>query len=328
MKKLIIVLVVLVVSCFHFSDANAVGCFGKIFNPVSDLNWNNAFPITIGGIKNKQGPNSPPLHSMPAICNCSLTPGVGVTYWEAKYVAEVARTSGCLSTLGGVESMGNSLAYQNSNQGASDRTGSRKSRSQVHWYRYPVMAMMDIMATYAHCMTVAEFGLAAPTEVDPDWNNGAFSTLSQAETLLFSNPIAALSCVPEAGTALFNFNVDPMYWCAGSEGTIFPLTGTSQNYSNEAKGNLQILAKFVARQFRIGGLLVSIGPWAQCNARLSPIWLKSQFRIDHIYPIHVNRTIIFGKPEAAFALPGLNTPVQTDSAYMIWEGKQCCASVL
>jgi len=312
---------------FVFVSSNTfatLGCSGRIFNPVTELNWNNGLPIVAGGVKlGASGPNNPVLHNMPTICKCGIIPGLGITYWEPSYVAEVSRVAGCLSTLGGKSAFGSAKAYMNANK--TEGSDGQSQRMQIHWYKYPVAAMMDVLKNYGGCLSLPEFQLAYMSEIDPDWNSGPFSILSQAETLLFANPIAALACLPEVGTALFNMNLDVLYWCSGSQGAIFPLNGNSQSHTSDAKGNLQILAKYVARTFRTGGIFSTTGPWATCTSVYSPIWIKSQFRIDPIYPIHVNRTIVFGKPEAAYSLPGINTPVSTESAYMIWQAKQCCA---
>lgn len=302
----------------------AMGCNGRVFNPVTDMNWNNGLPIVAGGQKLSQdGPNNPALHSMPSVCRCGIKVGVGVTYWEPTYVAEVSRSAGCLSTMGGEAAFGNSMAHMNTGHADS---GGHNQRMQIHWYKYPVAAMMDVLKNFGGCVSLPDFQLAYMSEVDPEWNAGANSILSQAETLLFANPIAAMACIPEVATSIFNMNLDVLYWCTGSQGTIFPMTGDSNAFHTNAKGNMQMLAKYVARTFRTGGIFATIGPWAQCSSVYSPIWLKSQFRIDPIYPIHVNRTIVFGKPEAVFAVPSINTPTQTESAYMLWQAKQCCAS--
>lgn len=325
MNKFKRILISFFILIFTSSNIYAVGCYGRVFNPVTDLNWNNGLPVVAGGYQlSGSGPNNPGLHSMPAVCQCGLRFGVGITYWEPSYVAEVARSAGCLSTLGGEAAFGNSKANMNAEK--ADSSKKQKQRMQIHWYKYPVAAMMDVLKNYGGCLSLPEFQLAYMSEIDPEWNAGPNSTLSQAETVLFSNPIAALACLPEVGTALFNMNLDMLYWCTGSQGTIFPMTGDTQAHSNNAKGNLQVLAKYVARTFRTGGIFVTMGPWAECSSVYSPIWLKSQFRIDPIYPIHVNRTIIFGKAEAAFSVPGINTPTSTDNGYMLWQGKQCCAS--
>jgi conjugal transfer pilus assembly protein TraU len=305
----------------------AISCNGRVFNPVTDMNWNNGLPVVAGGQNlGKSGPNNPALHSMPAVCTCGIKIGVGVTYWEPSYVAEIARSAGCLSTMGGTAAFGNTMANMNASKAKGH--GNDKQRMQVHWYKYPVAAMMDVLKNLGGCISLPDFQLAYMSEVDPDWNAGPNSILSQAEALLFSNPIAIMACLPEVGTALFNMSLDVLFWCSGSQGTVYPMTGDSTSHTTNQKGNIQVLAKYVARTFKTGGIFASIGPWAQCSSVYSPVWLKSQFRIDPIYPIHVNRTIVFGKPEAAFSVPSINTPTQTESAYMIWQAKQCCASPL
>jgi conjugal transfer pilus assembly protein TraU len=301
-------------------------CEGRVFNPVTHMNWNNSFPITVGGIRANAGdaPNNPPLHNMPALCNCGVKPGVGLTFWEPRFVAEVARTAGCLSTIGGVDILGDSSKFLSGETTNGTKTeDSKQSKMQIHWYEYPGFQMLDVAASYGSCVTMPEFQMDAPTEVDVLWNSEMTATVSAPESLLFANPLAALSCVSESVTAMSNYSLDLLYWCAGSQGIVYPLYGRSQNYVSNPNGNLHILEKYMALKHKQGKLLTTIGPTAQCGPMYAPIWTKSQYRFDLIYPVAKNSTIVIGKPDLLWGL-GITTPTQTESAFMIWRGRQCC----
>lgn len=301
----------------------AGSCNGRVLNPVTDLNWNNSFPVTVGGIATGAGPNTPPLHKMPPVCLCSPKPGVGVTYWEPRFVAEIARTAGCLMTIGGVDVLGSSAKYLSSeNQSIADVAGS--ARLQVHWYDYPAMAAMDVAASYGGCISTPEFKMDTPTELDPLWNAELGAALNHPEGLLFANPLAALSCIPDAITSMVDFPLDLLYWCVGSQGIVYPLMGRAQTHSGSpAGGNLHILEKYIAQRTKVGKLLTTIGPTAQCTATYQPVWIKSQYRFDLVFPVNSNRSIVIGKP--ALAWDSLTTtPVASEQAFMVWRGRQCC----
>lgn len=305
-----------------FSTYIYSACNGRIFNPITDLNWNNAFPITVGGISGTSGPNNPPLHRMPAICKCGPKPGVGVTYWEPRFVAEVARTAGCLSTVGGVDILGPSAKFLSSEV---ERNGNSTSRLQLHWFDYPVMAAMDVASSYAGCVSLPEFKLATPTEIDPLWNNEIGAALNDPESLLFANPLALLSCIPDAMASMANFPLDMLFWCAGSQGVVYPLMGRGQtNAKAGPSGNLHMVEKYIARETKLGKLLATIGPTAQCSQSYMPTWIKSQYRIDLIYPIASNDEIVIGKPGVMWDAAKNTAPI-TENAFMIWRGRQCCA---
>ena len=120
----------------------SAACQGEVFNPINDPNWNNMFPVTVAGISMGGGSN-PPLMHMDPICMCPGPygvdmPGIGMTYWEPTFLAEVARTPGCMSTLGGVQVL-EGYDEQTSNQKyGSGRDHGSVTRMQVHWYIYPL----------------------------------------------------------------------------------------------------------------------------------------------------------------------------------------------
>jgi conjugal transfer pilus assembly protein TraU len=54
--------------------------------------------------------------------------------------------------------------------------------------------------------------------------------------------------------------------------------------------------------------------------------IRSQYRIDPVAPVASNQTAVLGMSEFRWGmLPPANTAVRTDSAFLIWVGKQCCA---
>ena len=320
-------LVILFLLSFLFlaEQSYASPCEGRVFNPVTDMNWNNSFPIKVGGqtLPGGSGPNNPPLHNMPAVCNCTGLPGVGITFWEPRFVAEVSRTAGCLNTLGGVDILGSNSKYLSSEALSDDMDEPSQRRMQVHWYSYPAAQMLDVLSSWGSCVSMPEFGLDTPTEVDPLWNSELSGSLNAPEGLLFANPIAALSCSAEAATTMFNYNLDLLYWCAGSQGVVYPLFGRGQNHTTATSGNLHILGKYMARKHKEGGLLGTIGPGAQCSPIYSPVWIKSQYRFDLIYPVAKNSTIVMGKPDISWST-NATRPTETGNAYMIWRARQCC----
>ena len=87
--------------------SSSAACRGEIFNPINDANWNNMFPVTVAGISMGGGSN-PSLMHMDPICLCPGPygidmPGIGMTFWEPTFLAEVARTPGCMPPLGGTQ---------------------------------------------------------------------------------------------------------------------------------------------------------------------------------------------------------------------------------
>jgi len=309
--------------------SGSAACRGTVFDPVSDPNWNNMFPVTVAGMSVGGGSN-PPLMNMDPVCMCPgpmgvPTPGIGMTYWEPTYVAEIARTPGCLSTLGG-EQVLSGYEQQTSNQsyGSGGDRGS-VTRMQVHWYVYPLFSVLDMMSTLG-CLNTSGFNLADLTEVDDAWQDDTWSSVAFPEAALFANTAGILSCTPDAVASAAGRPLDSQFWCQGSQGVVYPLTGSSPHHSSPQGGNLHVLGKYMQRKTRMAGLLATIGPWAQCSSTWLPNWIRSQYRIDPIAPVASNETAVLGQSEFRWGLaPPANTSVRTDSAFLIWVGKQCCA---
>lgn len=306
---------------------------GNLFNPLSDPNWlSDFFPITIMGIS--MGGSQPPTIEEPPICECPShlfgypVPGIGMTYWEPNFVVEVSRQPGDMMTLGGFDIFGGT--YSAETGGATSNTAGAGSaganRAQVHWYNYPIFAMIgeefDSMCT----SSAGTFNLAAITEVDPTWQNDIWSQIFSPEASLFATPIMHLACPADAAASAVAFPLDPIFWCAGAWGSVYPFSGNPNNESSDQQGNAMLLSKFLARQFRLGLMWATIGPEAVCSSVPSPIWIKTEFRVDPVFPLPTyGLPIYFGQTEVRWGLaPPSNFPAHQSSAYLLWQAHQCC----
>ena len=309
-------------------------CHGKLFNPITDTNWNDFFPLTIMGMQ--MGPNgNPPEMYVPPICVCPgafgiPSPGIGVSYWQPTYIAEVERNAGCAPSLGGGVSLFSGYSLENSEQAYTGSDGgtsesSQSTRMQIHWYKYPLFSFFSAFNDLG-CRSSGGFALAYATEIDPTWQNDLWAGLYSPEAGLFANLPANTACIADAIAANVAYPIDALFWCAGSWGNVYPFSGNS----NESQTPFQVdnleLAKFIARLAREGLAWQTIGPSTICGAHVNPIWIKSQYRVDEVYPV-----ITRGSPLVVGALPfkqvpGLltNTPVNTSMVDLIWQGRECC----
>lgn len=305
------------------------GCKGQIFNPLSDTDWNNMYPIVTAGIP--AGPTYPqsPLHFMPPVCVCPgifgiPSPGIGVTYWEPLYISEIERTAGCLASVGGVPALP-AFSSLSSEQGSAANPGNdNTNRMQVHWYEYPVFSMLDVF-TSTGCNNRGGFTLTMVTEVDPTWQNDLWGVVFSPEGALFGNPIAQAACAIDAATSTAGYPLDPLFWCAGTWGSIYPFTGNSPHGNSNFTLNNLVQAKYIARQHRVGMLFQSIGPTAMCWTHPNPIWMKSQYRVNQVGPIpRYGMPVQIGNPGKMQVPPFSNVPTKESTVNLIWQGKQCC----
>lgn len=311
-------------------------CKGRFFNPLSDPNWNDLFPITIFGV-NIIGGAQPPIIHEPPICFCPsdffgmTLPGIGITYWEPLYVAEVSSSPGCLITVGGVNAFGGGSSSGFGNLfgpkvGSLATDSSTSSHEQVHWYVYPIIGIIDAALT-TFCKNSSQgFDLAGMTEIDPLWQNDIWANVFTPESGIFATPPMQAACLVDAVASSIAFPVDPLFWCAGAWGTVYPMSANPNSVQSDQQANAMTLAKYIAFEARTGMLLTTVGPGAICSSTYSPIWIKSQFRIDPIYPFpNYSSAIYIGQSQLRWGyIPPANFPTQQDSAYLIWNAEQCC----
>lgn len=320
--------------CFAASAQAVVPavCTGKLFNPLTDTDWNNIFPITIAGVPLTGAGNTiaPLMAAMPPICLCPTVLGfpfigIGVTYWQPLYVSEVERRPGCLSSLGGINVLPGYSALQSEQSVSAGRPGASVNRMQVHWYEYPVFGMMDMMKSVA-CKAPSGFNLAYVTEVDPFWQDDLWGAVFSPEASIFANPIATAACAVDAVASSLSYPLDALFWCAGSWGNLYPLSGNSSHSGDPFTMNNQLQAKFIARSHRMGLSWQTIGPTAICSSHPNPVWVKSQYRYNQVAPIpRRGRAVATGGDGKLFQFPPItNAPTQEHTVNLIWQGQQCC----
>lgn len=308
-------------------SGGALGCFGQVFNPLSDTDWNNLYPITIMGVQTGTN-NNPPLMYEPPICYCPgafgyPVPGIGVTFWQPLYISEIERTPGCLSSLGGSSVLSGYSTLQ-SEQVNEQKDGGPVSRMQVHWYEYPIFGILDLFKSVA-CYGSSGVDLLYLTEIDTTWQDDSWGAVFNPEASLFTSTLAQAACSIDAVAAGFDFPLDVMFWCAGHWGGVYPLTGNASSTNSNFQSNNLVQAKFLARQARLGLHFATIGPGAICSPHPSPIWIKSQYRYNQVAPLPRQGKPVVTGSQGMLQFPTIsNTPTRESTVNLIWQGQQCC----
>lgn len=304
------------------------------FNPMTDTNWNDMLPISIGGVS--MGGGQPPIVYEPPVCVCPShfyggpMPGIGVTFWEPMYVAEVVRHPGKLITLSGTNVLGG--AFKSEMGPAAGRSSGENhasrgaNRAQVHWYTYPLFGIIGAEINTICGTAETPFSLAGMTEIDPIWQDDLWSNVLSPESVLFATLPMQLACLADAVSATVAYPLSPLFWCAGAWGSVYPFSGNPNSQSSDQQSNALVLSKYIAMESRVGFMWATVGPEAVCSAAPSPIWIKGQWRFDPIYPLPTfGAPIYIGQSEVRWGMsPPANYPDHQDSAYLIWQGEQCC----
>lgn len=323
-------LLLAIISCwFQVSYSDGV-CHGSFVNPINDVCWSCLFPISIGSIdivgssvKDTDNPSLP-------VCACGTpVPRIGVStgFWEPIALVDVTRQPFCMVNLGGMQlNMGSSYGIAD-NQTAS--SPDNNSFYYVHWYKYPLLYWLNII-TDGLCIESGDLDIAYLTELDPTWRDDELGFILNPEAILFGNPIAQAACAADSIAATASLPIDMLFWCAGSQGSMYPLTGHVQEHIGGVQASTLLTEKMAYKMHREGLLWDSVGENspALCINYLSPIIPKSRYRYQMVNPLPTvgdGGCHPFGATTSVWG-SGHEYPVTgEDFGYLVWRKRNCCA---
>lgn len=306
MKRL---LIFFVLACsIQINTAFAV-CEGTVLNPITDVCWSCMFPARIGGVAFGGGGSdyAPGGVTSPA-CACPTSTGfmVGVAsaFWEHSRLVETVKDPYCFTTLGtGLTNP--KPGFLSGEAKASENGDGDLSFQQAHYYMFPVWTIMKLFMDFP-CADKGNFDVAYMTEVDPMWNDDSLSFMINPEALLFGNPISQIACAADTVGATVGYPVDPLFWCQGSWGSFYPLSG-SMAENNPLNTNAGLAARML---FKLGREAImydtAINKCSQTGV-ITPILVKSHYRFQIARPVKGNSCIPIGQPSMIWGA-GKNPP--------------------
>lgn len=305
-------------------------CTGRFVNPITGPCWDCMFPMSVGGIPLFKGTRADAPNPSSPICFCG-TPiprvGLEVGYWEPYRLMDVTQKPFCFVNLGGISispgiGYGQKTSVQNSD-GRGDRTA-----YHVHYYVYPLLAWMEILTDFA-CMEQGSFDVAYITEFDPLWNSDELAAIINPEVFLFSNPIAVMACSADCVAATATGRpIQEMFWCAGCQGSLYPMTGQVTGEYGPLPGALQVAERFNAKMHRELLAMGTRGSLSLCSPIVQPTMDKLQYRYQEIYPVaHKGRLACnaIGKSTVPYEVGKVYPVKGEDIGFLIWRKRNCCA---
>jgi conjugal transfer pilus assembly protein TraU len=329
--KIVIVFLTITLLWIPTNKAEAI-CKPGFLNPVIDVCWQCIFPIKIGGIPIKgveqvgNGPliDTPDLASLP-LCICPFPPpvfmriGIPVSFWEPARFVETVKDPFCFPSIG----VGLPNPFSGHLGGGSSEMGNQEDMSsfaQAHWFVFPVWAMMELLTDFV-CIEHSVFDVAYLTEVDPLWNSDMLAFILNPEALLFANPIAQFACVADSVASAVGLSLSPLFWCMGSWGSAYPLTGHVGN-DNLVEANAAMGARMI---FKLGREFLLWDPGLTlCAAIPTPIWVKQNYRMQIAKPVRSIGCIPIGRTGLMWSY-FKNPPIIGDNfLFMVFRKRACC----
>jgi len=310
------------------SIAEAKKCTGEIVNPINDVNWECLFPITIGslelasnkdGLKDTKNPRSP-------VCICPKfgipTPGIVGGYWEPARLIDVSAEPYCFVNLGGMQI---NMGFERSQGGRPKAESSKISSWYVHYYIYPLLYLLEIF-TDIICMQESNFDPLWITELDPTGIDDELSMIFHPEALLFNNLLSQSACAADCvSSSTLNSPMDSLFWCAGCQGSMYPMNGNVNAHIGGVQASLNAVEKITFKLHRQGMAHETSSPNVKdiCTKNLALMMKKSHYRYQMVNP-DPSKCYPFGKSTTYFE-EGKEIPiVSEDFGYLIWRKKTCC----
>ncbi len=155
----------------------------------------------------------------------------------------------------------------------------------VHWYKYPLTYWLNIITSLG-CLEggdrISLIFLKSTPRTD-----SSLTTILNPEAVIFANPIAQGACAADAIASAFNMPLDVLFWCAGSQGSMYPFNGWVSNESSPLQSSLLVSERMAFKLHRQGMIMETIGKNnAVCNEYPSPILPKERWRYQmvNMYP--------------------------------------------
>ena len=274
-------------------------------------------PIVPGRIQDVGGSVSSPI----CICKDPIPRiGIPVSFFEPSRLIEVVKDPYCFPSMGfGLTTSGGTLGGTSGDDGS----GNQSTFYQAHYYIFPIYALLELLTDFI-CLQMTGFDMAYLTEVDPLWNNDTLSAILNPEALLFGNPISNLACIADAVTSAVFEPIDALFWCKGSWGNAYPLTGQTGG-DGYVEGGASVAASLI---YKLHRQLVLWGSWGQaglCGYYPAPIWRKSAYRLQIVTPIPSVYATTIGTTGTIWSF-GKNPPFVGDNfSYLLFKKRECCA---
>ena len=274
---------------------------------------------------------------IPPICTCGVFPtgkiGVAIGFWEPVRQIDVTKTSWCFTSLGGLDL---SAGIPTPTPTASKRgTNGKRTATfyQAHWYTNPILFALKVLLETS-CLETGALDLTYISELDPMWNDDELTMILSPDVFLFANPIAQAACAADCVAATTGFPISSMQWCAGCQGSMYPVNGNVGTHIGGVQASSLILQRYTMKLHRQLMTMSGHGSAGLCNNYPAPILDKTSYKYSMTYPTPQGKGITgkccqpLGRSTQLWE-SAKEYPINgEDFAYMLYRKRNCCQRVL
>jgi conjugal transfer pilus assembly protein TraU len=125
----------------------------------------------------------------------------------------------------------------------------RNSFYHVHWYANPILTWLEVLLDFP-CLEKGSLDLAYLTEVDPLWADDELTAILNPEAVLFANVVAKAACAADCVAASAGMPIASLFWCAGCQGSIYPMTGHVTTHIGGVQASVLLTQRMTAKMHR------------------------------------------------------------------------------
>ena len=310
---------------FHSLSFGGSQCSGHFINPMTDICWSCLFPLSIGDATIVSGENPDTQNPSIPIQACQtgavVRLGLALGYWEPFATTDVTRNPYCLVNLGGMQP---EISYGDVNGSAeSPSSGATGAFYQVHWYRYPLIAWLNLI-TSAGCLQPGDYDVGYLSELDPTWDD-ELGFLVNPEAILFGNSLSQVACLADSVSAATGSGVNALFWCMGAQGSSYPLSGHISDEFSVLENATLLSERMAYKLHRLGLVKDSNGEnGSVCHESYQPIIPKNRYRYELMNPTADAKSCHpFGHTATTWQSGMLRPDDKGNYGYLIWRKRNC-----
>lgn len=313
------------------------GC--KETNPAelvsSSFCYSCLFPMQIGGVATGDL-RAFPKDMAQGGCLCPgrfgiTTPGLINGAWIPTHLVESTRSAGCSSVLGGTSLLGDSFGRARAGTHLKRNDTAATTGYHVNIFTYPTSTVTDSLPFGACSLPPMSdgFNLEYMSSLDPTFSSDALSMVMTPDAVLFANPVAQTACVADAVASTWLGPINALYHCAGTWGSVFPLTGQAPQADAAIKEALLAQTRAVAVQHRRLSMQLRYTYAGVCLNIPMPVMPKAQYKFQPTSPIpNTLFNLWIGSDVTLTKTESMTLPVVgEDFITTLWSFEQCCGNL-